>query len=169
MRRHAFTLIELLLVLAIIGILAGLLLPAVSVLRERSRRQTTTALCRSLTVAIRMYGGQPLQNAGSLSYRSWDWNQDGIIDGRPADDGDFTAVLRTDAARAGYVGLVGQLHPDLPKSALEAASGRIIDPWKRPLRIAWALRAYDGEDVGVSSLGRDGVQSDDDLTSWGKR
>jgi prepilin-type N-terminal cleavage/methylation domain-containing protein/prepilin-type processing-associated H-X9-DG protein len=55
MRKRAFTLVELLVVVAIIGILVALLLPAVQAVREASRRSACQNNMRQLAVAIQHY------------------------------------------------------------------------------------------------------------------
>ena len=56
-RRYAFTVVELLIAISIIGVLVGLLLPALMAAREASRRQHCANNLRQLGVAIQTYHG----------------------------------------------------------------------------------------------------------------
>ncbi len=63
MKRSGFTLVEMLVVIAIIGVLAALLLPAVNFAREMGRRATCTNNVRNLGMAEQTY----IANKGQMS------------------------------------------------------------------------------------------------------
>ncbi len=58
----AFTLIELLVVISVIGILAGMLMPAISLVRESSRKATCGSNQRQIVLEMVLY---------STEYRAW--------------------------------------------------------------------------------------------------
>jgi prepilin-type N-terminal cleavage/methylation domain-containing protein len=68
-RQHGFTLVELLVVIAVIGVLVALLLPAVQSAREAARRAQCTSNLRQLGIACQAYanqrGGFPLLSSSS--------------------------------------------------------------------------------------------------------
>lgn len=82
-RRPAFTLVELLVIVAVIAILLGVLLPALGRTREASRVVWCLNNMRQLTVAYFLYaedykGASPLlpainPNTGNVSFCSWSW------------------------------------------------------------------------------------------------
>lgn len=69
MTRRAFTLLELLVVIAVIGILAALLLPAVSGANAKARRAACLNNARQLNLGLRMYAednGDSLPNTNAV-------------------------------------------------------------------------------------------------------
>ncbi|MBN8524788.1 MAG: type II secretion system protein [Planctomycetes bacterium] len=77
--RQGFTLIELLVVISIIAILAGMLLPAISLVRESARKANCGSNQRQVVMAMIAYG---TDNDGSWPYASG--SQGGTEDGTSA-------------------------------------------------------------------------------------
>lgn len=189
--RAGFTLIELLMVCAVVAILAASGAVAWTAVAKRSKVQGTLVVVQAVATAIERHPQRHLALPtasvhGTRLVPMWDLNQDGWLDADPADDPvaprdagqrEFTAAQRTAAAAINYRGLlVGVPDLALPRRHI-GADGRILDIWKRPLRIAWAAAGptgiidgrFAGREVGVWSIGPDDVDQNglgDDITSW---
>src|SRR4028119_636555 len=67
-RNHAFTLVELLIVLAIIGLLAAILMPMLSRARERARQTACATNLSQIALAVQMYRQEEGRYPGSLAF-----------------------------------------------------------------------------------------------------
>lgn len=174
-----FSLIEMLVVLAILATLLGLGIPAWGAVQRSAKRKATAALIDGVVLAMKQYrlADFPVWDAAArrqVNYRLWDWNEDEVIDGRP--DAELPAIATPGHAdhalyAAGYRGFMGTAMPPIPKERVNAL-GQVTDVWHRPLRIAFGSKLYPGG-IGVWSLGPDGQDGppgsraeSDNVTSW---
>jgi prepilin-type N-terminal cleavage/methylation domain-containing protein/prepilin-type processing-associated H-X9-DG protein len=74
--QRAFTLVELLVVISVIGVLVALLLPAMNLAREASRRASCASNLRQFGIA---FYGHAERNKGRLCSGAFDWRRDGAV------------------------------------------------------------------------------------------
>jgi prepilin-type N-terminal cleavage/methylation domain-containing protein/prepilin-type processing-associated H-X9-DG protein len=74
--RHAFTIIELLVVTAMIGVLAAMLVPAINVARESSRKAACQSNLRQLGLGLSIYAQN---HQGFYCTGAFDWARDGAV------------------------------------------------------------------------------------------
>jgi prepilin-type N-terminal cleavage/methylation domain-containing protein len=67
-RNHAFTLVELLIVIAIIGLLAAILMPMLSRARERARQSSCATNLSQIALAVQQYRQDEGRYPGSLAF-----------------------------------------------------------------------------------------------------
>ena len=118
--RRGFTLVELLIVIAIIGLLMGLLLPAVQAARERSRMATCNANQKELALAMKSFA-----TSGKGAFPGWADEEKLTIGGTLAVPWTFKLLQRLDEATlreqvltAESVGIVDQLVNAPPQIAV---------------------------------------------------
>jgi prepilin-type N-terminal cleavage/methylation domain-containing protein len=158
MRRRGFTIIEMLVVIAIIGILIGLLMPALSAARERARRTKARAVCVQIETAWKGF----LEDHRSFS---------GLSDGpmNPAKVDILNAVNNT-------INICGRRYMEFSQDEVDSG---VSDPWStgagdRLYQVAFSVSGVvdvNGDQVyrvvAVWSNGRDGtLGTDDDIKTW---
>ncbi|MBT3294139.1 MAG: type II secretion system protein [Verrucomicrobia bacterium] len=156
MRRRGFTIVEMLVVIAIIGLLVGLLMPALAAARERARRTKARAMCVQIETGWKAY----LED-----HR--DFDAAGINDGDM--DSGMVEILNgeNDFSRR-YM-----------EFSQEEVDNGMSDPWSPepgdwPYQVAFdtgGMVDVNGENVyrvvAVWSNGRDGeAGTDDDVKAW---
>jgi prepilin-type N-terminal cleavage/methylation domain-containing protein len=163
---RGFTLIEILIGVAIVVLLASASLAVFGVIRESSRRRGTLALAESLTAAIATHGRRDLSltggTAASPTFRTFaplfDLNHDNLIDGTPAvaadatHDGGFDPLI----VASTYRGALAELKLAIPDRRVNELH-QPIDFWARPLRIAFHPNNYGSRGFRVWSVGADGI------------
>lgn len=184
--RSAFTLIELLTVIAIIGILAGLLLPALGKARQKAKIAKAQTEVSSLEAAWKAY---------FTEYGKWPCSATQCPPGgQPATEGTSQGVQAFSeivALLGGYAGTVNSYQPardnprlirflEIPQKSI-SSTGAFVDPWGNPYKMLFDLD-YDNwigtpnfgniaRSVIVWSRGPDGkdvtaAEQQDDIRSW---
>lgn len=124
--RRAFSLTELLVVLAIIAVLAAMIFPAMGIIRRKATESRCRALLAKVSTAIEAYQQDRKQLPvwqGSWVSGGWAWveaNNTMLYTELHSTDPD----VRTNP-RKGY--LIGELRP------AELSGRSIVDPWGKPL------------------------------------
>ena len=144
-----FTVIELLAVIAIIGILAAILLPALSKARVMAKKSNASGEIHQLVVAIRMYA----EDWGAYP------NRGGVNDGTNC--GDLVAALEDNVGNGPYC--------EWP--ADKKSGGNLLDPWERSYR--YDIVSVEGAGIGMGyNIWSDGPNKSDDngagddIKSW---
>jgi general secretion pathway protein G len=115
-RQRAFTLIELLIVIAIVAVLAGLLFPAVIQMQRMAKRKRTAVQAASITHALKEY---------RTTYSRWPGQTQGALDG-VATPAAVLSALTDNPRNVTYI----NLRPG------DVAGGVFVDPYNRPFVIA---------------------------------
>jgi prepilin-type N-terminal cleavage/methylation domain-containing protein len=163
-----FTLMEVMAVLAIISLLAGLGVPAWAAMANKAKVRATRIVVESLALACLDNPQLTLTATDGSLQRAYDLDHDGILDGDPA-HADPSSALQTLAPDA-YHGAIRHAEIALPAWAVNEL-GQPMDRWRHPLRIAFGTRQFGSKDLGIWSVGPDGISAPndpnaDDIRSW---
>lgn len=140
-RKSAFTLIEVITVIAIIIILIGLLSPALRRAREQAIIEKARAMVGSLEVALSMY---------YMDYGAY-----------PAEVGGSNNFANTLGTKSGLYG------PYIEFKGGEYSGNAAIDPWENAYRFDKTSPPNNTASFDLWSAGPDGTSGNsDDITNW---
>ena len=161
---RGFTLLEVLAVLSVMVVLAGIVLPSLSSSRRRAFEAKTRAQMSSVALAFNMYKADmgTFPNDLSSGYQSdfaFHVHKDPLVNKTEP----LTGLLLKDRWRGPYM--------ELKKSDMNT-NGFLIDSWGHPLFYKVLSSPVDGRFFELKSLGPDGVSgntqtSRDDVDYWG--
>jgi prepilin-type N-terminal cleavage/methylation domain-containing protein len=171
-----FTLIEILVVMAIIATLAGLLFPAMRSAMEGAKKAQARTHCTAVAIAVNGYYARyniyPLGATGTGGDLKIQGGNRAIIDILRA-QGDPS----TNPAKEKFISLTPAKNDARPRNGIDSA-GDLYDPWGHPYEILidsnydeTVADPFSGEEMDgtvlVWSVGRDGeAGTDDDVTTW---
>jgi prepilin-type N-terminal cleavage/methylation domain-containing protein len=122
-RRSAFTMVEILVVVALICVLMAMLFPVVGMIRESSRRAQARLLINDLHMAMRVYADEEPQRRfptpASDNFLRYDLHEETGFQ-----------VLNLLIAHGGLKGGMQRLVPDPAQDRWRV----LVDPWARPYR-----------------------------------
>lgn len=128
MRRRAFTLVELMTVIAVIAILIGLALPAIQMAREAARATQCASNLRQFGIGMTALSTGP---NGAYCSGNFDWEQDGAVDAvgwvaDMVDAGMLPSQMRCPSNAAPLTATYNQL------LAMSGSGGDCVDPLGPP-------------------------------------
>ena len=150
MKRHSFTLVELMAVIAIVAILAGILLGGVSFAQNRAREAQTIARMEQFQIALEAfradYGFYPMQAAGDVDFSHTSENTTWDL---------FTNYTPNKRGKAYMEGIHGSY-------------GKFLDGYGEPFQYEYpAAASRNTTKFALWSKGSDGSNgTDDDICSW---
>ena len=116
-----FTLIEMLVVIAIIVILAGLVFPALGLARQNARKSKANSECQSLKTAIIMYESE---------FSCWPATVTSSNEGKALSDGDYKEMCKYLTGDNGKKMVFYEVGVDYDENG-----NGILDPWGIPYQV----------------------------------
>ncbi len=151
-KKNGFTLLELITVIGIIVILAGILLPAIGIVKQRAKSARAQADIESLCVALKMYE-----------------SDFGTYPSTVADSNRFKAALGVPLPDpSGAVGVT--VGPYMEYKSRDLSSNTFNDPWGNAYRYNPTTPSHNTGSFDIYSTGSDSKNNNsntaDDITNW---
>ena len=160
MKNKGFTLIELLVVITIIGILMGILLPAVGAAFKKAKESRANTEVRALETAVKAY----LQEYGKFPLQTDSSGDKAYLDGTPKHV-DLISVLRGQNikdSKGKEANPRNILFLEVGEGSIDE-DGKFVDPWDEPYRVTadWdfdnIVNSHTGRNVVVWSAGNTNI------------
>lgn len=144
-----FTLIEMLVVIAIIVTLGGLLITGISVARRQAKKKTTLMLFQSISLALQQYR-----------------NDNGLYPDAPGGEASGKTLYRALSEKKGFGPYLKGLSSDQAADIDGDGVKELIDGWRNPVWYTDGRYLPDEREYELRSAGGDGeFNTEDDITN----